>query len=86
MTTSGVLFFAAHLIWMLYSLRFARSRGGRIEYIGRIVPGMAGLLIAVAPWTPYRVLSIILPILSVLLLIAGRGAYEMIVFRRRDSE
>lgn len=77
----GVLFFVAHVAWMLYSLPFASDRDKRREYFGIIVPGFAGLCIAGAAWLQSPLISVVLGLLGGLLLLFGRAVYELVVFR-----
>ena len=77
----GVLFFISHVAWMLYSFSFASDRAKRREYFGIIVPGFAGVCIAGAAWLQPPLFSVILGLLGGLLLLFGRAAYEILVFR-----
>jgi predicted membrane channel-forming protein YqfA (hemolysin III family) len=77
----GVLFFIAHLAWMLYSLPFAQDRAKRLEYFGKVVPGFAGICIALAVWVQSPLLAVPLMIAGGFVLILGRAVYELIVFR-----
>ncbi len=77
----GVLFFVAHLAWILYSLPFAQDRAKRLEYFGKLVPGFAGIFIALAVWVQSPLLAVALAITGGFVLILGRAVYELIVFR-----
>lgn len=77
----GVLFFVVHAAWMVYSLPYARDRDDRLEFIGKIVPGFAGLCIVGAVLSPWPLLSIALYLAAIPMMVAGRALYELIVFR-----
>jgi len=66
---------------MLYSLPFARDRGTWFEYLGKIVPGFAGIIIACAAWVDSSLVLILLVAVAGFIMILGRAVYELIVFR-----
>ena len=76
----GLIFFVAHLIWMILKIRSARSRDKRIEYTGIIVPGLSGLIFAGLPWIVAagfpRSLQVILLGMTFINMIIGRALYE----------
>lgn len=78
----GVLFFACHLVVALRGVRSTPSRDERVEAAGLIVPGVAGLLFAVAVLAPWPLLGLVSAVASIPVLVLGRAAYECIVFRR----
>ena len=81
-TAFGILFFSGHILWMVYSLRLARSSADRLEYIGIIVPGSAGIVIATIPWVSFPLLKIALCLAGLLVMVLGRALYDLVVFRR----
>jgi hypothetical protein len=76
----SLLFFLGHLVWMIYSLRFAECKETWFENIGKIVPGSAGLLFLFAIWCPNSVIRIFFGILAVFTIILGRAVFEIFVF------
>jgi hypothetical protein len=77
-TEFGILFFSGHLVWMVCSFRFARLHADRLEYVGVIVPGSAGIMIAASPWVSYPPLAIALCLAGLLVIVVGRGLYELV--------
>jgi hypothetical protein len=86
MTAFGFLFFAGHLIWAVVGVRSASGRDDRLELAGRAVPGIAGLLLAVAVLAPWPLLGIGLVVMAMPVMVLGRAIYESIVFRRRGPD
>jgi hypothetical protein len=85
-TAFGILFFSGHVLWMVCSLRFARSPADRLEYVGILVPGSAGIMIAAIPWVTYPPLGIALCFAGLLVMVLGRALYELVVFRRTQGK
>lgn len=80
----GLLFFAFQVVMaLLGGVRSASDRDRRIEAAGSIVPGLAGLFIAAACFSPWRALLLVMAVASVVFLVFGRAGYELIVFRPR---
>lgn len=84
-TTFGILFFVAHLGLMLHSLPFASDRDTYFEFLGKAVPGFAGILITCAVWVDSALFAILLNILAGFVMILGRAVYELIIFRGRSD-
>ena len=70
---------------MVYSLPYARDRDDRLESIGKIVPGFAGLCIVGAVLSPWPLLSIVLYFVAIPMMVVGRAVYEVIVFRPKHD-
>ena len=79
-TSFGAVLFLYCLARMIYGMRFAQSRDERLEAVGLLVPGIAGLLLAGAFWVPHRWVAILLMLVAIACLVAGRAVYELIVF------
>ena len=79
----GVLFFVAHVALMLLSLPYARTRDDRLEFIGKCVPGLGGLSIAVSVIVSSPTVGILLSLLGLPIMLLGRAVYELVVFRSR---
>lgn len=80
----GILFFVAHLASVVLSLRYAQSRDDRLEFIGKVIPGLAGLIVAVMVFVTSTLVGITLALIALTTMIFGRAVYELIVFRRTD--
>ncbi len=80
--TFGLLFFVGHFVWMLISLRYATSLNQLLEYIGKCVPGIGGLLIGLSPFAPSALLGFAMSLAGLPVIFVGRALYELIVFRK----
>jgi len=78
--TFGLLFFTGHFAWMLISLRYATSRDELLEYFGKCVPGIGGLLIGLSPFVPSTLLGVVMSLAGLPVIFVGRAIYELIVF------
>ena len=81
----GLLFFLYHLGLATWGFRSALSRDQRLEAVGAIVPGLSGLLMVAAAWSPWPALGIGLAVVGVPILILGRAIYELIIFAHRQG-
>ena len=79
----GVMFFTGHVLWVRYALRCALTPEQRREFFGKVIPGLAGLLVAAAPWVSFKPFAAALCLAGMIIIILGRGVYEMFVFRNR---
>lgn len=77
----GSLFFAGHLISASVGFRVAKDRDERLEAVGAVVPGLAGVLIVLAFTVPWSLVKLILALAALPLIVIGRALYELIVFR-----
>lgn len=82
----GALFFLAHLAWAVYSVRFFKARDDKLEAAGKVVPGFAGLLMVAAALLAPSGWSMVCAVLAIPLMIIGRAAYELIVFRKSGGD
>ena len=67
---------------MLISLRYAKSRDELLEYFGKCVPGIGGLLIGVSPFVQSTLLGFTMSLAGLSVIVVGRTFYELIVFRK----
>jgi hypothetical protein len=81
----GLFFFLYHLIIAVSGIRTALSRDQRLESAGALVPGLSGLLMATAAWSPSRLLSLALVVVALPVLVLGRALYELAVFRPKKN-
>ena len=80
--TFGLLFFLGHLVVTQANVRRATTRDDRLEALGLLVRGLAGLMLAVAVAArPWPAIGMALALAAILTLILGRAAYELVVFR-----
>ena len=77
----GALFFVGHLAWAVYSVRFFSARDDRLEAVGKVVPGLAGLLMVAGALGAPSGWAVVCTVLAFPVMIVGRAAYEFIVFR-----
>lgn len=79
----GCLFFAGHLISAGVRFRAATNRNARLEAVGAVVPGLAGVLIVLAFIAPWPFVKLLLALAALPIIVLGRASYELVVFRRR---
>ncbi len=83
-TAFGLLFFAGYLLLAVVGVRSAPTRDRRMEAIGAVIPGVAGLLLVVAFLAPWPLLSFSSAAVAVPVMLLGRAVYEdLIAFRPR---
>ncbi len=75
----GLVFFLFHLVWGVVQFRSALTRDQRIEAIGAVVPGLAGLSLLASVWIPWRPASLALLIAGLPILVIGRATYELVI-------
>lgn len=78
----GCLFFAGHLLSAIIGFRVAKDRDARLEAIGAIVPGFAGVFLVVALLSPWWPVTIVSSLAGVSVIVFGRAFYELLVFRK----
>ena len=79
----GLAFFLIHVVIAVGALRFHADRKERVEALGKIAPGLAGLLVAIGCWLMPSMWALLPILLALPTLVAGRAAYELLVFGRR---
>lgn len=72
----GLVFFGVHLVWMVVNVRAATNRDRRIEAVGIIVPGLAGLMMVVAAFVPDWLKIVLVPVILADIVV-GRAVYEV---------
>jgi multisubunit Na+/H+ antiporter MnhB subunit len=76
----GLLYFAVYALLAIIGYRHAKLRDESLEAIGAVVPGLAGLLLAIAAVAAPSEVSICLAVLSLPISMFGRAVFELVVF------